>query len=248
MLAPESVVAWIIIGGIAGWLAGVLIKGYGFGIVGNIIIGILGAGIAGILAPRLGLYTEFHWRQHRSRSYRRFDLAVLNRSRQKGLAAESLSDLEHPGTPWLGCSFFTGARNYSGVLSLLLIPQLLNPPSIYPQLWAIPGTLAPPRPGCSYVGRAQSGFLTVNGALAEAGKHSHIGRMLRKIPFIKPMAPTLAKVPPAGPDWLHEVKFDGWRLQLHVENGSATLYSKNVTDGLLQHRPGGKSHGSSEHG
>ena len=58
MLAPESVVAWIIIGGIAGWLAGVLIKGYGFGIVGNIIIGILGAGIAGILAPRLGLYAE----------------------------------------------------------------------------------------------------------------------------------------------------------------------------------------------
>ena len=57
-MAPESVVAWIIIGGIAGWLAGVLIKGYGFGIVGNIIIGILGAGIAGILAPRLGLYTE----------------------------------------------------------------------------------------------------------------------------------------------------------------------------------------------
>ena len=54
----ELVVAWIIIGGIAGWLAGVLIKGYGFGIVGNIIIGILGAGIAGILAPRLGLYTE----------------------------------------------------------------------------------------------------------------------------------------------------------------------------------------------
>ena len=58
MLAPELVVAWIIIGGIAGWLAGVLIKGYGFGIVGNIIIGILGAGIAGILAPKLGLYTE----------------------------------------------------------------------------------------------------------------------------------------------------------------------------------------------
>ena len=58
MLAPESVVAWILIGGIAGWLAGVLIKGYGFGIVGNIIIGILGAGIAGILAPLLGLYTQ----------------------------------------------------------------------------------------------------------------------------------------------------------------------------------------------
>ena len=54
--------------------------------------------------------------------------------------------------------------------------------------------------------------------------------MLRKIPFIKPMAPTLAKTPPAGPDWLHEVKFDGWRMQLHVEQGDAALYSKNGTD------------------
>ena len=44
-----------------------------------------------------------------------------------------------------------------------------------------------------------------------------MGDVLRKIPFIKPMAPTLAKIPPAGPDWLHEVKFDGWRMQLHVE-------------------------------
>ena len=29
------------------------------------------------------------------------------------------------------------------------------------------------------------------------------------------MAPRLAKLPPAGPEWLHEVKFDGWRMQLH---------------------------------
>lgn len=57
MLAPESVLAWIIIGAIAGWLAGLLVKGYGFGLIGNIVIGILGAGIAGILAPRVGLYT-----------------------------------------------------------------------------------------------------------------------------------------------------------------------------------------------
>ncbi len=58
MLAPESILAWLIIGAIAGWLAGILVKGYGFGLVGNIIVGILGAGIAGLLAPRLGLYTE----------------------------------------------------------------------------------------------------------------------------------------------------------------------------------------------
>ena len=57
MLAPESVIAWIIIGAIEGWLAGLLVKGYGFGLIGNIVIGILGAGIAGILAPMLGLST-----------------------------------------------------------------------------------------------------------------------------------------------------------------------------------------------
>jgi len=57
MLAPESILAWVVIGAIAGWLAGLLVKGYGFGLIGNIVIGILGAGIAGILAPRLGLYT-----------------------------------------------------------------------------------------------------------------------------------------------------------------------------------------------
>ena len=44
------------------------------------------------------------------------------------------------------------------------------------------------------------------------------------------MAPTLAKVPPAGPDWIHEVKFDGWRMQLHVDGKQAMLYSKNGTD------------------
>ena len=58
MLAPESSVAWIVIGAIAGWLAGLLVKGYGFGLIGNIVVGILGAGVAGLLAPRLGLYTE----------------------------------------------------------------------------------------------------------------------------------------------------------------------------------------------
>ena len=57
MLEPQSILAWIIIGAIAGWLAGLLVKGYGFGLFGNIIVGILGAGIAGILAPRLGIYT-----------------------------------------------------------------------------------------------------------------------------------------------------------------------------------------------
>jgi bifunctional non-homologous end joining protein LigD len=44
------------------------------------------------------------------------------------------------------------------------------------------------------------------------------------------MAPTLAKIPPTGPEWLHEVKFDGWRAQVHLEQGEATIYSKSGAD------------------
>ena len=48
----------IIIGAIAGWLAGLIVKGYGFGILGNIVVGIVGALIAGLLFPRIGLVQE----------------------------------------------------------------------------------------------------------------------------------------------------------------------------------------------
>lgn len=57
MLDHESVLGWIAIGAIAGWLSGVLVKGYGFGLIGNTVIGILGAGIAAMLASRFGLHT-----------------------------------------------------------------------------------------------------------------------------------------------------------------------------------------------
>ena len=48
---------WLLIGGIAGFLAGVIVKGYGFGLVGNIVIGIVGAFLASLLLPRIGLFT-----------------------------------------------------------------------------------------------------------------------------------------------------------------------------------------------
>lgn len=43
------------IGAIAGWLAGILMKGKGFGLLGNIIIGIVGAIAGGLLFGLLGL-------------------------------------------------------------------------------------------------------------------------------------------------------------------------------------------------
>ena len=58
MLGFENVIAWIVIGGIAGWLAGLIVEGYGFGLFGNIVIGIIGAVIAGLVTPLLGLSIE----------------------------------------------------------------------------------------------------------------------------------------------------------------------------------------------
>jgi len=50
----ESLLIFLLIGAIAGWLAGVLVKGFGFGLAGNILVGIAGAFIAGLLFPALG--------------------------------------------------------------------------------------------------------------------------------------------------------------------------------------------------
>lgn len=50
-----GIIAWIIVGAIAGWLAGLIVKGAGFGLLGNIVIGIVGAVVAGWLLPQLGV-------------------------------------------------------------------------------------------------------------------------------------------------------------------------------------------------
>jgi bifunctional non-homologous end joining protein LigD len=36
--------------------------------------------------------------------------------------------------------------------------------------------------------------------------------------------------PPNGPDWVHEVKLDGWRVQVRVEDGTATIRTRNGHD------------------
>ncbi len=55
VLEPMSLIGWLLIGAIAGWLAGKIVEGYGFGFVGNLVIGILGACIGGYILPRLGI-------------------------------------------------------------------------------------------------------------------------------------------------------------------------------------------------
>jgi len=57
----NSIVYWIwflVIGGLIGWLAGVIMTGRGFGIIGDIVVGIVGAMLGGWIAGFLGLYTS----------------------------------------------------------------------------------------------------------------------------------------------------------------------------------------------
>lgn len=51
----HGIVAWLVIGGVAGWLAGTFVKGGGFGLIGDIVVGIIGAFIGGWLAGLLGI-------------------------------------------------------------------------------------------------------------------------------------------------------------------------------------------------
>jgi uncharacterized membrane protein YeaQ/YmgE (transglycosylase-associated protein family) len=54
-MALEAIIIVLIIGAVAGWLAGLIVKGVGFGLIGNIVVGIVGAFIAGWLLPRIGI-------------------------------------------------------------------------------------------------------------------------------------------------------------------------------------------------
>ena len=48
-----GLLSWIVVGAIAGWLAGKLVKGQGFGCLGNIIVGVVGGLLGGFLASAL---------------------------------------------------------------------------------------------------------------------------------------------------------------------------------------------------
>ena len=55
-MEAHSLIAWLIIGAVAGWLAGTFVKGGGFGLIGDIIVGIIGAFIGGWLAGVLHIH------------------------------------------------------------------------------------------------------------------------------------------------------------------------------------------------
>jgi hypothetical protein len=56
--------------------------------------------------------------------------------------------------------------------------------------------------------------------------------------FIHPSQPIVAKQPPSGPGWVHELKHDGYRLQIRVREGRGSAFKKDI---------GGDTNSEAEH-
>ncbi|WP_049621287.1 GlsB/YeaQ/YmgE family stress response membrane protein [Frateuria defendens] len=54
-MTATGLIIFLLVGAVAGWLAGLIVRGFGFGLLGNIVVGIVGALLAGWLLPMLGL-------------------------------------------------------------------------------------------------------------------------------------------------------------------------------------------------
>jgi uncharacterized membrane protein YeaQ/YmgE (transglycosylase-associated protein family) len=54
-VSSEPLLIFLIVGAVAGWLAGRIVRGYGVGLLGNIVVGVIGAFIGGWVFTRFGL-------------------------------------------------------------------------------------------------------------------------------------------------------------------------------------------------
>lgn len=51
-----------------------------------------------------------------------------------------------------------------------------------------------------------------------------------RLAFVPPMLPTFVAEPPEGTEWIHEIKYDGWRTQVVVDKGAARVFTRNGLD------------------
>jgi len=88
------------------------------------------------------------------------------------------------------------------------------------------------RPVWSCLARNQANAIVAHPSEGHAG---HPSRRTPPSGFILPCQPLLVDEPPAGLDWLHEIKHDGYRIIARKEGGRVTLwtrYGTNFTDRL----------------
>ena len=56
IISNEGIIVILFVGLVAGWLAGKIVRGTGFGLIGDIVVGIAGAFISSWLFPKLGIH------------------------------------------------------------------------------------------------------------------------------------------------------------------------------------------------
>jgi bifunctional non-homologous end joining protein LigD len=61
---------------------------------------------------------------------------------------------------------------------------------------------------------------------------THWDMKIKRIPagFVVPAQPIKASKPPSGPDWVHEIKHDGYRLIVRRDGPTVRLYTRNAYD------------------
>lgn len=80
------------------------------------------------------------------------------------------------------------------------------------------------------VWESNRGAATVPSAKAAPSKKAKAKPVSRMPDFIEPQLTKPVSSPPATPDWAHEIKFDGYRMQLRVQGGKATLKTRKGLD------------------
>jgi ATP-dependent DNA ligase len=63
---------------------------------------------------------------------------------------------------------------------------------------------------------------------------SHRGALLPQ--FVPPQLSKLVEKPPSGPQWLHEIKLDGYRMAARIDNGRVQLLTRTGSTGRLNIR------------
>jgi len=57
-----------------------------------------------------------------------------------------------------------------------------------------------------------------------------------RLKFVAPLMPTLVEKPPEGEGWIHEVKFDGYRSQMIIDDDGTRIYTRNGHDWSAKYR------------
>ncbi|MBX3020678.1 MAG: DNA ligase D [Bdellovibrionales bacterium] len=63
-----------------------------------------------------------------------------------------------------------------------------------------------------------------------------VGKVEALPDYVKPQLAQLVTRPPTGPDWVHEIKFDGYRIQAHIEKGRVRLYTRRGHDWTTKYK------------